>query len=567
MAEITDQDKLEWWLAGKPADVSVAIAARAALRTLPALALVEIDREFAADVVLPVFRAAAVAWTASAFTTDAPRIYALAAEAAFFIADDIASAAEAAAAADAAAAAADAAGADRADVAAIAVAAAGYAAKLGESHWRALSADTTWLERGLSGWDLAHLPLYVEPPRKGRLLWALPRTEVTPRGTSDLWSELKRGLPALSDDWHVWTTWYEDRLYGRQPLETLEVRRVLVPYEEGLWEKGPAVVNARIRELIEEYTPKGSPDALESLEQGPAAFRFRLNNGQVDVARIAYDARDTSGAKTHFAEARRKADDLLERLERSQADRRVADTIRDLIETLGTDVAEINPHLVRSHWRNAEADAEAFASAGAEAELFPDAIAQLRSLSGTLEDLLACYKETRDLERELAAIQIAGKVDAVLERMDAITAQVKELLEWQDPIITHATVDALTAQDGEISRARNETAREDLVTSKFLVHRNFGSYVLRNALLASREVAEYGKRLWRGAKGDAEVLGKKSPTALLAYLLGYDYIALGILIGGTALEKVKKAAEQLKNQAEDDKDDASESDASDKDKP
>lgn len=61
----------------------------------------------------------------------------------------------------------------------------------------------------------------------------------------------------------MWTDWYDARLRGDPINNALEVARVLIPDE--IWEQGPAVVNARIKELIREHSP-GTPVREEKKE-------------------------------------------------------------------------------------------------------------------------------------------------------------------------------------------------------------------------------------------------------------------------------------------------------------
>ena len=110
--------------------------------------------------------------------------------------------------------------------------------------WNAVEIDSNSLANN----DLATLKLLQSP------LW--------PEGIPDfiikLWNSMQTRLLAREGEhWEVWTNWYDARLdpsrripcYSPPDLK-LEEARVLLPDE--LWEQGPAAVNARIRELIEE---------------------------------------------------------------------------------------------------------------------------------------------------------------------------------------------------------------------------------------------------------------------------------------------------------------------------
>ncbi|MGC2221225.1 MAG: hypothetical protein WA624_02090, partial [Methylocella sp.] len=66
LADLKNNDALRAWLRTQPREVSVALAARAALRVLPILLTAE-RKGYMRDVVLPVFRAAAVAWAAGKY--------------------------------------------------------------------------------------------------------------------------------------------------------------------------------------------------------------------------------------------------------------------------------------------------------------------------------------------------------------------------------------------------------------------------------------------------------------------------------------------------------------------
>ncbi|WP_153768458.1 hypothetical protein [Labrenzia sp. CE80] len=279
MADVkVNREELEAWLKTQPREVSVVIAARAALRVLPLLyGIFEPNRNVESAIVLLIFRATTLPWAASngpaqgsallsskaAAAADAARaaaVYAGSVDAAAYAAYDATVAASAdyaaravaadvaADAADAAAASADAAA--RADAAAFAA----YAA------YDAVFSDREHIEAGGSVASLAGTPLWHD--------------QGTPDRIARSWSRLRQTLLARDEGWDVWTDWYDARLQGRRARPNLEVARVTLP--ENLWEQGPAAVNARIRELIEEYEPPEEP-------KGEPGQRAEIDPASIDI--------------------------------------------------------------------------------------------------------------------------------------------------------------------------------------------------------------------------------------------------------------------------------------------
>lgn len=283
LANFKNNDELRAWLRTRPREVPVALAARAALRVLPIVLTAE-RKGYMRDVVLPVFRAAAVAWAAgkyparetelaaaavayAAYAAAAPAAadayeaacaadvaYAAFAADAAYAADAAAYAAAVAAhAADAAYAAAVAVLAVRGDAshavdasafgvghlvsavrAGAAISAAAAARAAGSFFWSALSADATRLEEGATASDIAGSPLW-------------PQSQ--PVRLRSLWKVLEAGLIAQKQDWQVWTNWYGDRLDGRVREEERELAYVRIG--NALWDQGPAIVNAEIKRRVE----------------------------------------------------------------------------------------------------------------------------------------------------------------------------------------------------------------------------------------------------------------------------------------------------------------------------
>jgi hypothetical protein len=196
LVDINSWEEFEKWRGGQPREVSVALAARAALRVLPLLC--EALRHKPNYVVLPVFRALAVAWTAAKYSLtkgyDAPSVdlgqfglasraavhAAVAAQAARVTVSDPSLAAEVFRRVD--------------DAVQTAVAHVDIAAL-----WCAVSKDATRIEEGKSASIIAGSPLWPQ---------------VQPDWVEVLWQELKQALLGVGQDWPVWITWYDDRLAG-----------------------------------------------------------------------------------------------------------------------------------------------------------------------------------------------------------------------------------------------------------------------------------------------------------------------------------------------------------------
>jgi hypothetical protein len=264
LVEIYNIVKLEAWLHTQPREVSATFAVRAALRVLPLVWTARDEGskgDLFADIVLPVFRATAVAWVMARYpgrqlllrATGAAAVASasIPRTAAPFVVIAATSAATAANSPTLASAAASAAcGADAAARAAYAEFGKGFslgfnltlstalgAEPVTATLWSAVSLDATRVEEGAAASDIAGLSLWPQPQSlPGRLRF--------------LWEGLHAELLVAKQDWDVWTDWYEARLRGDPVMENLEIARATIRDE--IWNQGPAVVNAEIRRLIEE---------------------------------------------------------------------------------------------------------------------------------------------------------------------------------------------------------------------------------------------------------------------------------------------------------------------------
>jgi hypothetical protein len=268
LVKITNREECEAWLRKQTREVAVAFAARAALRVLPVVQLAEREG-FLDNIVLPVFRATAVSWAASRFSShqtdlsaaaDAAKIFN---SARFFTNTGNAStiAVKAASRAATTTATSPSASTTAATLATVTVGEAAEAAHsagfssgyvhysvaiadreaAASAFWSAVSIDATRLEEGVTASIIASSPLWPQP-------------QSLPDRLRFLWEGLQAELLVAKQGWEVWTDWYEARLRGDPVMENLEIGRATISNE--IWNRGPAQVNAEIKGLIEKHEPR-----------------------------------------------------------------------------------------------------------------------------------------------------------------------------------------------------------------------------------------------------------------------------------------------------------------------
>jgi hypothetical protein len=268
--DFRDRDALEAWLNPQPREVSVIIAARAALRVLP-LAARELSAKYPvgfAALMSALFRATALARIAGKYPNRANELNA---HADIFVFQAVGG--DGAFAARAAIEAAYSANAANAAARAALYAAAAARAAFATNAWAALSMDASFLRQGGTVAELADHPLWPDG---------------TPSWAYDHWLKMIAALP-LGEDWEVWNGWYDERLFKiRSRSEAYELVFATVPKE--VWKEGPAPGNRWIKEhLPPESTPerKRTPDQqspVKPLENIPSPFTFGRNAaGQIGI--------------------------------------------------------------------------------------------------------------------------------------------------------------------------------------------------------------------------------------------------------------------------------------------
>jgi hypothetical protein len=277
-----DGEAVKQWLNGQSPETALVFAARVALRIVPTITFGPwpgSGRKTTREIVSRVFRAVAAAWAVAAYPGQRDLLRNTA-RAALFGLGDVQAPSPVRAAAYASAAATGGEG-----VSSRASTSVGYALDAAGSEGRdaldaalkAMTTDAQLLDQGFSPVTLANSKLWP-----GQI----------PDWVSSSWSELRFTLLDADEDWHVWTSWYEERLAGVATNQDTEVARLRI--DDRIWEQQPRVVNAHIKELIEERgifqhatadEPEDDlPDDDAIPEQAGGASQFTLDaEGRIDL--------------------------------------------------------------------------------------------------------------------------------------------------------------------------------------------------------------------------------------------------------------------------------------------
>ena len=335
--QISDPAALAAWLKERPSEVGVAIAVRAALRLLPLYSSTRRDVE--PDLIVALFRAAALQWFAAKYSTyldefyDFSRAASRAVSAAASVADASASAASASAELAASAFHAAVAGTAASELHAATASADAAAASADVTGWRTVAADIARiLAEGDAGAVRGAAAAAAAP------LWPESRPPVI----MECWNAMRHRLPA-DDGWSVWFDWYEQRLQGGAREKAYELVFASVPEE--VWEQGAKAANAWIAARLPNSAapPRDLPPAHEGVES-PVAYDW---NAVAKLIRLVIPARNLphflldTGPDDHaesLAACRAAAERLLRALQANKHNVRAdyAEDVKDYLDTLPT---------------------------------------------------------------------------------------------------------------------------------------------------------------------------------------------------------------------------------------
>jgi hypothetical protein len=253
------------------------------------------------------------------------------------------------------------------------------------------------------------------------------------------------------------------------------------------------------------------PDAgtlAANAEQRPAAYRFELRDGKIDVLPEPPEPDDREFALDTYAELIAKVRELHERLKATNSPPRVVKNVEQLLTALGTRFDDLRPGVLLSRSRSLEADRAAFSD-----ELLPDSAAMMDDAARTLRDLLASFPIVRRIEAEVLALDLdrhADAVPAIREQMAAIKAAAEK-----SDAVTAEVIGALTQNDAAIEGAIDPVVQRSLVADKLLVFRNFvGAIIGAVTSYASASGAKARAGLGELAGKSWEEINKQLPQSI-----------------------------------------------------
>lgn len=252
---------------------------------------------------------------------------------------------------------------------------------------------------------------------------------VTPFWAKKDWSRFSNNSRAFDKGYRFWISWYNLLLDGNVEIKdffgnTLLLR--LAQQSPNWWSRQSQQVNADIAAWLEEksnykheFIDKVS-EVEKQLSQHPAAASFVWTDNRLSV-NAPTPLPPASLAQDFLDEVRVKALDLRDRLAMTNAAQRVRKSLDGVITILPEQATDLRPGLLRSRARSVHADAMAYAGQFQDGELPVDATAMIIDLSGGLRDLEGCFPELRDIEREIAALNLKPTdVPAVQKHLEEI---------------------------------------------------------------------------------------------------------------------------------------------------
>lgn len=397
--------------------------------------------------------------------------------------------------------------------------------------WNSVRADASYLEDNLT---LSSVPLWINRARGVR-----SKVILSPHIRDRLNNARKR--PEFSADgyrgkWGLLLDWYESLL--QDPVKSIfgEKKDIeLATQKDEFWQGDPDEVMERVAALV------GWPgDVTENgdLEQRPAPHSFELRNGQIHATPVSAKPINSDAAEDMRSEIVDKANELHERLTRTQAPQRVLNTVDRLLASLGDNISDVKPGIFLSRSRSLEADLLQFQTEQARDEMATDALSMMVDLGACVDDLKGMLPSVADIEAHRIALKLA---DGAANEALNFALEIIDIAE-ESEIVAASSIEALRSNNFDIEEvsaviensddamvvAEATKIRSKLIANKLQDVRNFSVSALSSVGgKASRFAKDGGIAARRGAIKGIEIGVEKAVSATII-------ASAAILVGGIA---------------------------------
>lgn len=348
--------------------------------------------------------------------------------------------------------------------------------------WDAVSADARALARGVTAGELVATPLWPDAAQS--------------RWNSKAWRVLSTDPGVLDAGFKPWLDWYA----GLAPLDGSAqphdifgpalTRKIALQPDEW-WNRDVRAVNDDIAGWLKNETDLSADIAAVGAEiprQAAGAYRFGWVDGALKPL-PADPAGDADDVAVLLAEARRKAEEFLERSARTNIDPFIIRSVALTLEAMPGD-APVNGLLLRSRTRAVEANAVTFAGSPEAPE---EIQARLIDLAGSLRDALTCYPKVREMEAESLALYLQSADAAGLVRhadavLDAASKAPAEIIH-PDSVAALAEMAKTPEEPGVLPQSPSALRR---LADRLVVTRNFLAAYVGGAVTATLDRATAG---------------------------------------------------------------------------
>lgn len=343
------------------------------------------------------------------------------------------------------------------------------------------------------GRALLGCPLWIRVDLEGQV-----RQLALPAWFEEDWAAFPSTRTAILHGFAPWITWYQGLLpsdQGATPTDHFgeEIALRLAKQQKKWWNRKLKVINGDIAALLEDQRrqkPDPPGDDVESAlnevaEQVPAPHRFGIEAGRVVAAPPDPHPSNLAHAEILLSELKRKAQEMLEPGNTMlNIDRRLARAVQSLEDMLPETTADLPPVLLRSRSRPIEKFEELLCQP--DSELSVGQQVMLSDLAASAVELQACFPELRDLERQIAALNLSDPAKAT--QAGTLLIEAVAIAARADTVVAPSGVQALTETKDLVTE---EVPAEDVKTVRvaegLLTFRNFLSTVVRPVLETMRE--------------------------------------------------------------------------------